>query len=130
MESVKELSLTGYATDLRDARPFESHSMTKEKPVALAERIAAVLRERRRIGKERRRREQEYQQRNAERASERYRRMRGAFKRSGPPDQGTQRGDEAMISSNVVDEAMRVSKVAYGNVPLRSPNKFGYNNPR
>jgi hypothetical protein len=53
--------------------------MTQQQRDALAERIAAVLRERKRLGEERRRREREYQRQNSERALSRYYKLRGEF---------------------------------------------------
>ena len=53
--------------------------MTQQQCDALAERIAAVLRERKRLGEERRSQEREYQRRNNERALSRYYKVRGEF---------------------------------------------------
>lgn len=53
--------------------------MTQQQRNALAERIAAVLRGRKRLGEERRSREREYQRRNNERALSRYYKVRGEF---------------------------------------------------
>ena len=53
--------------------------MTQQQRNALAERIAVVLRERKRLGDERRSREREYQRRNNERALSRYYKVRGEF---------------------------------------------------
>jgi len=53
--------------------------MTQQQSDALAEQIAAVLRERKRLGEERRSREREYQRRNNERALSRYNKVRGEF---------------------------------------------------
>ena len=53
--------------------------MTQEQCDVLAERIATVLRERKRLGEERRRREREYQRQNNERALSRYYKLRGEF---------------------------------------------------
>jgi len=53
--------------------------MTQQQRNALAERIAVVLRERKRLGEERRSREREYQRRNNERALSRYYKVRGEF---------------------------------------------------
>ena len=50
--------------------------MTPEQCDALAERIAAVLHERKQLGDERRRRQQEYERKNGERASARYYNLR------------------------------------------------------
>ena len=53
--------------------------MTQQQSDALAEQIAAVLRERKRLGEERRSQEREYQRRNNERALSRYYKVRGEF---------------------------------------------------
>ena len=53
--------------------------MTQQQRNALAERIAAVLRGRKRLGEERRSQEREYQRRNTERALSRYYKVRGEF---------------------------------------------------
>jgi len=50
--------------------------MTKEQCDALAERIAAVLRERKELGAERRRRQLEYERKKGERALARYYNLR------------------------------------------------------
>jgi hypothetical protein len=77
--------------------------MTQQQRNALAERIAAVLRERKRLGKERRSRKREYQRRNNERALSRYYKVRGEF-----PEQSKRRLKEldlvydTIMSSNAV----------------------------
>jgi hypothetical protein len=53
--------------------------MTQQQCDALAERIAAVLRERKRLGEERRRLQLEYQRQNNEPALSRYHKLRGEF---------------------------------------------------
>ena len=53
--------------------------MTQDQCDALAERIAAVLRERKKIGDERRRQESAYRQRNSDYARARYHRQRGGL---------------------------------------------------
>jgi hypothetical protein len=54
--------------------------MTQEQCEALAERIAAVLRERKQIGDERRRQDSAYRQRNSDHARARYHQLRGGFR--------------------------------------------------
>ena len=77
--------------------------MTQQQCDALAERIAAVLRERKRLGEERRNQEREYQRRNNERALSRYYKVRGEF-----PEQSKRRLKEldlvydTIMSSNAV----------------------------
>jgi hypothetical protein len=83
--------------------------MTHERTEALAERIAATLRERRRIGDERRRREHEGC--NAERAIARYHRLRGEPKEAGRRIKELNAVCEAVISSNAADEAMKAHGV-------------------
>lgn len=65
--------MTGQRTD----KP--SSVMAQEQCDALAERIAAVFRERKQLGDERRRRQQEYDRLNSERALARHYRLRDAF---------------------------------------------------
>lgn len=55
--------------------------MTNVQRDALAERIAAVLRQRKTIGVERRRQEQEYRRLNSERAIARHYKLRGEFRK-------------------------------------------------
>jgi hypothetical protein len=93
--------------------------MTQERTEALAERIAAALRERRRIGEERRLRE--YQGRNAERAIARYHRLRGEPKEAGHGIKELNAICEAVISSNAADEAMKAHGVMEVSEPLSSP---------
>jgi hypothetical protein len=77
--------------------------MTQQQRNALAERIATVLRERKRLGEERRSREREYQRRNNERALSRYYKVRGEV-----PEQSKRRLKElglvyhTIMSSNAV----------------------------
>ena len=54
--------------------------MTQEQCDALAERIAAVLRERKKFGDERRRQEMKYGRHNNDRALARYYKLRGEFR--------------------------------------------------
>lgn len=54
--------------------------MTQEQCDAMAERIAAVLRERKTIGDERRRRRLEYERKNGERALARYYNFKNDFR--------------------------------------------------
>jgi hypothetical protein len=53
--------------------------MTQQQCDALAERIAAALRERKRLGEEHRRQQRDYQRQNNERALSRYYKLRGEF---------------------------------------------------
>jgi hypothetical protein len=65
--------------------------MTKERCDAQAERIAAVLHERRKIGVERRMREREYQHQNNDRALARYYKERGEVRKQ--PGRPKERGN-------------------------------------
>jgi hypothetical protein len=91
--------------------------MTTERTEALGERIATVLRERRRIGEERRRRENDYQPRNAQRTIARHIRLRGEPK--GMVSRQVKELNavyDAVISSNAADESVK----AHGTEVLES----------
>jgi hypothetical protein len=75
---------------------------------ALADRIEAVIRERRRIGEERRRQQREHQRRNSEHALVPHFRMRGERKPIAMRVTKLDEVYEAVISSNVADEALKV----------------------
>lgn len=75
--------------------------MTNVQCDVLAERIAAVLRERKTIGEERRRQEQEYRRLNSERALARHYKLRGGFrKESKRRNQEIDRVYDAIMSAN------------------------------
>ena len=75
--------------------------MTQEQCDALAERIAAVLRERKKIGDERRRQERRYDRQNSYRALARYYKLRGEYReRSGRRVKEIDRMYDAIMSSN------------------------------
>jgi hypothetical protein len=94
-------------------RNFEAHIFAREReePETLAERIAAVLHERRRIGEERRRREHEHRLHNAERPVALYRRLRGEAKPAGCRINELDALYEAVISSNAADEAIKAHRM-------------------
>ena len=75
--------------------------MTNVQCDVLAERIAAVLRQRKTIGDERRRQEQEYRRLNSERALARHYKLRGEFRKgSERRNQEIDRMYEAIMSAN------------------------------
>ena len=75
--------------------------MTNVQCDVLAERIAAVLRQRKTIGEERRRQEQEYRRLNSERALARHYKLRGGFrKESKRRNQEIDRVYDAIMSAN------------------------------
>jgi hypothetical protein len=75
--------------------------MTNQQCDVLAERIAAVLRQRKTIGEERRRQEQEYRRLNSERALARHYKLRGGFrKESKRRNQEIDRVYDAIMSAN------------------------------
>ena len=75
--------------------------MTNVQCDVLAERIAAVLRQRKKIGDERRRHEQEYRRLNSERALARHYKLRGEFRKgSERRNQEIDRVYEAIMSAN------------------------------
>jgi hypothetical protein len=75
--------------------------MTKQQRDALAERIDAVLRERKKIGDDRRRRQDAYQRQNGERALARHYKLRGVFRqRSDRRVEEIDRVYDTMMSSN------------------------------
>jgi hypothetical protein len=91
--------------------------MTTERTEALGERIATVLRERRRIREDRRRRENEYQPRVAQRTIARHIRLRGEPK--GLVSRQVKELNavyEAVMSSNAADESVK----AHGTEVLES----------
>jgi len=75
--------------------------MTNVQCDVLAERIAAVLRQRKTIGDERRRQEQEYRRLNSERALARHYKLRGELrKESKRRNQEIDRVYDAIMSAN------------------------------
>jgi hypothetical protein len=75
--------------------------MTNAQCDAVAERIAAVLRQRQTIGDERRRQEQEYRRLNSERALARHYKLRGEFRKgSERRNQEIDRVYDAIMSAN------------------------------
>lgn len=75
--------------------------MTNQQCDVLAERIAAVLRQRKTIGEERRRQEQEYRRLNSERALARHYKLRGGFRtESKRRNQEIDRVYDAIMSAN------------------------------
>ena len=105
-----------------DARTGELRARSEASPVigtpedrdALADRIEAVIRERRRIGEERRRQQCEYQRRNDEHALLPH--LRGEPKHVGR----VKKRDEvygAVISSDAADEALKAALGLPGSTP-------------
>ena len=91
----------------------QTEVMTQTQRDALADRIAAVLRERQEVGAERRRQEHEYQRRNKERALARYRSL--ATHRSDnahePSPEFSQWSDHRNKEIDAAHEALTSSKV-------------------
>ena len=74
--------------------------MTNVQCDVLAERIAAVLRQRKTIGEERRRQEQEYRRLNSERALARHYKLRGGFRKESKRRNQIDRVYDAIMSAN------------------------------
>jgi hypothetical protein len=86
---------------LLEAENNQTLIMTNQQCDVLADRIAAVLRQRKTIGEERRRQEQEYRRLNSERALARHYKLRGGFRReSKRRDQEIDRVYDAIMSAN------------------------------
>lgn len=107
MENIGQ-SHAGTRLDLAQPERFEAFALARVNTENLAERIAAVLDERRRIGVERRLREREYLLRKSERAQV------GERRRGEPKDPGRHLMKldallEAVISSNAAIEALKDS---------------------
>ena len=115
LETKLPLPLNMHAA-ARKAMPTEyvqTQVMTQTQCDALADRIAAVLRERQEVGAERRRRERDYQHRNSERAIARSRRL--ATGRSdnayGASPEFTQASDHRREEIDAAYEALIASKI-------------------
>jgi hypothetical protein len=86
---------------LLEAENNQTLIMTNQQCDVLADRIAAVLRQRKTIGEERRRQEQEYRRLNSERALARHYKLRGGFRReSKRRDQEIDRVYDAIMAAN------------------------------
>jgi hypothetical protein len=90
---------------------------TAEDRDALADRIAAVIRERRRIGEERRRQQRESQRRSDEHALVPRFKLRGEPKHVGRRVKKLDEVYGAVISSDVADEALKAALGLPGSTP-------------
>jgi hypothetical protein len=86
---------------LLEAENNQTLIMTNQQCDVLADRIAAVLRQRKTIGEERRRQEQEYRRLNSERALASHYKLRSGFrKESKRRNQEIDRVYDAIMSAN------------------------------